>query len=268
MKRSKNQKNISRKNKKSKKYIKKGGSKCSVNIPQTKEAVVNTGNCNIGKTDCFNKPEPLPQLGILPTSPNLSEVAFDGRYCCGVNKAGSQWGGSNLKDGIINIKDIINYKSNVNFYVSNGRFSTEGLNKKDANNIKNKLKKKNINAKITQYALGGFKLYFDSNSLHSKITKNKNFNQIGGNGYYLSLDSCPPGGLSTVKGYDSCCPPVFSGELTGNTSNYIYNPFQNQYYVPSLQQNIQVKTSKGGKNKKRKRKTLKKRDQKNSKRQS
>jgi len=111
-------------------------------------------------------------------------------------------------------------------------------------------------------------LYFDSNSLHSKITKNKNFNQIGGNGYYLSLDSCPPGGLSTVKGYDSCCPPVFSGELTGNTSNYIYNPFQNQYYVPSLQQNIQVKTSKGGKNKKRKRKTLKKRDQKNSKRQS
>merc|ERR1711934_627193 len=162
MKRSKNRKNISRKNKKSKKYIKKGGSNCSVNIPQTKAAVVNTGNCNIGKTDCFNKPEPLPQLGILPTSPNLSEVAFDGRYCCGVSKAGSQTGGSNnLKDGIINIKDIIKYNSNINFYVSNGRFSTEGLSKKDAQNVKNKLNKKNINAKITDYALGGFKLYFD-----------------------------------------------------------------------------------------------------------
>ena len=261
MKRSKNQKNISRKNK-SKKYIKKGGSKCSVNIPQTKAAVINTGNCNIGKTDCFNKPEPLPQLGILPTSPNLSEVAFDGRYCCGVNKAGSQIGGKmNEDDGIINIKEIIKYNGNVNFYVSNGRFSTEGLSKKEANNIKNKLKKKKISAKITQYALGGVKLYFDSISLHSKIKKNKNFNhiggnQMGGNGYYLSLDSCPPGGLSTVKGYDSCCPPVFSGQLTGSTSNYVYNPFQNQYYVPSLQQNIQVKTSRGGKNKRRK--TLKK----------
>ena len=143
MKRSKNQKNISRKNNKSKKYIKKGGSGCSVNIPQTTKPVVNTGNCNIGKTDCFNKPEPLPQLGILPTSPNLSEVAFDGRYCCGVNKAGSQVGGSNnFEDGIINIKEIIKYNGNINFYVSNGRFSTEGLNKNDANNIKNKLKKK------------------------------------------------------------------------------------------------------------------------------
>ena len=83
-------------------------------------------------------------------------------------------------------------------------------------------------------------------------------NQNGGNGYYLSLDSCPPGGLSTVKGYDSCCPPVFSGKLTGNTNNYVYNPFQNQYYVPSLQQNIQVKSNiKGGK-KNNKKKSIKK----------
>merc|ERR1711871_335363 len=229
-------KKINRKNK-IKKSKKKGGGNCIAEKPIQVEKVVNTGNCNIGKPDCFN-PLPLPQLGILPTSPTLSEIAFDGRYCCGNNK-----------DGIIDAKSILGKNININFYVSNGRFSTEGLDKKEAIKIKNILKKKNINAIITNYALGGSKLYFDNHKLHSKISKNKNFNQIGGNGYYLSLDSCPPGGLSTVKGYDSCCPPVFSGQLTGNTNNYIYNPFKNQYYVPALQQNIQVK---GGGKKSRK----------------
>ena len=102
--------------------------------------------------------------------------------------------------------------------------------------------------------MGGFKLYFESIPLHLEAVKNNHFNQYGGSGYYLSLDSCPPGGLSTVKGYDSCCPPVFSGELTGNTNNYIYNPFQNQYYVPSLQPNIQIKNNTGGNKKTRRNK--------------
>merc|ERR1712196_80027 len=129
----KSKKNVQGKNKKSKKY-QKGGSKCTVNIPQTNKQVINTGNCNMGGIDCFNKPEPLPQLGILPTSPNLSEVVFDGRYCCGVDKAGSQNGGSNkkLKDGMINCKNILGINKNIHLYVSNGRFSTEGLTKKEA----------------------------------------------------------------------------------------------------------------------------------------
>lgn len=248
-------KKIVTKTKKSKKH-QKGGYKCTVDIQQTNKPVVNTGNCNIGGIDCFNKPHSLPQLGILPTSPNLSEVVFDDRYCCGVDKAGSQNGGNNtkLKDGMISIKNILGINKNINFYVSNGRFSTEGLTKKEAKYIQKILKTKNINAKMTNYALGGVKLYFESSKLHSEAMKNKKFNQYGGNGYYLSLDNCPPGGLSTVKGYDSCCPPVFSGKLTGNTNNYIYNPFQNQYYVPALQQNIQVKNTTGGNQKTKKNK--------------
>merc|ERR1711988_277246 len=164
----KSKKNILKNKQKSKKYKKKGGhfcnypgcqnklkksgfcfhhtggSRCTINIPQNTKTIVNTNNCNIGGTDCFNNPESLPQLGILPTTPNLSEVAFDGRYCCGVGNAGSQNGGGNqiLKDGMISSKNILGSNKNVNFYVSNGRFSTEGITKKEAQNIKNILKKK------------------------------------------------------------------------------------------------------------------------------
>ena len=241
-------------NKSKKNFLKKkiktkrgGSSRCSLNIPSNPIKIVNSGNCNVGKPDCFNNP-PLPQLGILPTTPNLSEIVYDGRYCCGNDNAGSQNGGGKmyLSDGIINLKDIINSKfKNTNLFVSNGRFSTEGIDKKDALQIQKKLTNKKIKSSITNYALGGYKLYFDDKKLHSQLINHQNFNkignnQLGGNGYYLSLDSCPPGGLSTVKGYDSCCPPVFSGSLTGNNQNSIYNPFENKYYVPALQQKMDI----------------------------
>jgi hypothetical protein len=35
----------------------------------------------------------------------------------------------------------------------------------------------------------------------------------------LALDKNAPGGLSTVKSYDSCCPPVFKSHLTSNKVN-------------------------------------------------
>lgn len=41
--------------------------------------------------------------------------------------------------------------------------------------------------------------------------KKKNTIKKGGNGYYLALDKCPPGGLSTIKGYDNY--PIFPGQL-------------------------------------------------------
>jgi hypothetical protein len=48
-------------------------------------------------------------------------------------------------DGIINSKNIFGINiPNIVFYVSNGRFSTEGLDKKDAIKIKNILKKKKL----------------------------------------------------------------------------------------------------------------------------
>ena len=124
MKRYNKSKKNSLKKKNTKKY-QKGGSNCAVNIPQTINSVVNTGNCNIGGNDCFNNPLPLPQLGILPTSPNLSEVAFNGRYCCGANNTYNQSGGDNyskLQDGIISSKIILGIDKNINFYVSDGRF--------------------------------------------------------------------------------------------------------------------------------------------------
>lgn len=87
----------------------------------------------------------------------------------------------NFIDGIVNSNNIfgVNIK-NINFYVSNGRFSTEGLDKKDAVEIQKFLKKKKITAFITDYATGGSKIYFDDHKLHSEIMKNKSFNKIGG----------------------------------------------------------------------------------------
>ena len=57
------------------------------------------------------------------------------------------------------------------------------------------------------------------------LTMKKRKNNIkSGSGYYLALDSCPPGGLSTVKGYDDCCPPMFSGSLSGISSSTNWDP--------------------------------------------
>lgn len=124
------------------------------NFANKNSHIVNYNNCNIGKPDCFNNPQ-LPQLGSLPVLPSLSEVIFDGRYCCGNNNAGSQ--------------------------------------------------------------------------------------QNGG-GYYLSLDSCSPGGLSTVKGYDDCCPPIFKGQLTGNNETINWNP--SQYNISQVQGGFKTKYKK------------------------
>jgi len=55
------------------------------------------------------------------------------------------------------------------------------------------------------------------------MVKHKNKKQRA-SGYYLALDNCPPGGLSTVKGYDDCCPPIFSGSLSGSSQSYNWNP--------------------------------------------
>ena len=56
------------------------------------------GNCIIPKPDCFN-PQGLSQLGVNPYNnlPTLSELAFDGRYCCGNNKASSNHIGGGKK---------------------------------------------------------------------------------------------------------------------------------------------------------------------------
>lgn len=87
----------------------------------------------------------------------------------------------NFIDGIINSQNIFGVNiQNINFYISNGRFSTEGLDKKDAVKIKHFLKKKKINVFITDYATGGSKIYFDDHKLHSEIMRNKSFNKIGG----------------------------------------------------------------------------------------
>lgn len=57
-------------------------------------------------------------------------------------------------------------------------------------------------------------------------TKKKSLKKKGA-GYYLALDSCPPGGLSTVKGYDDCCPPMFSGSLSGLSNSSNWDPLCN-----------------------------------------
>ena len=239
---------------KKKSYKLKGGEqKCSV-IPNKQDTiVVSHGNCNINKPDCFNNPQ-LPQLGRNPYTdlPTLSEIVFSGRYCCGNDKAGSghqnQIGGkSSLSDGIIKIGEVFknqknNKYKNITLFVMNGRFSTEGIEKQSADEIKTILKKNKIKSNIVPYATGGFKLYFDNQKLHQQIASDKKFMKVGGSlhkmsggGYYLALDHCPPGGLSNVKGYDNCCPPMFSGDLSGNTDSTIWNPLcQNPYAVPPI----------------------------------
>jgi len=239
---------------KKKKYNLIGGTKCSV-IPNVENRLIlSTGNCNINTPDCFNNPQ-LPQLGRNPYTdlPTLSEVIFNGRYCCGNDKAGSQSsqqiGGAspNLKDGIIKVGELFsdtkhkNYNQ-ISFFVMNGRFSTEGLDKEKANSLKKILQKKKIKSTVIPYVTGGYKLFFTNQKLHQNISNHKNFLKVGGSvikmkggGYYLALDNCPPGGLSNVKGYDDCCPPVFSGKLSGSTESTIWNPLcENAYAVPPI----------------------------------
>jgi len=151
-----NNNKYSKRNNNNKNNKKRGG-----NLANKNPQVVNYNNCNLGKPDCFNNPQ-LPQLGSLPILPSLSEVIFDGRYCCGNNNAGSP--------------------------------------------------------------------------------------QNGG-GYYLSLDSCAPGGLSTVKGYDDCCPPIFKGQLSGNNETINWNPFQNPYDISQIQGGSKKRTNKNNKKK-------------------
>lgn len=49
------------------------------------------GNCQLSKPDCFH-PNGLAQLGVNPYNnlPTISEMAFDGRYCCGQGGGGKK----------------------------------------------------------------------------------------------------------------------------------------------------------------------------------
>ena len=123
------------------------------------------GNCNIPKPDCFNK-NGLPQLGVNPYNqpPTLSELAFDGRYCCG-----------------------------------NGSASQSGGKYKKTKNLKKNRKKKTKKRKAKK----------------------------GGGGYYLKLNECPIKGMPIIGSYNTCCPPIYDGELLKGGSFIKKKKFKN-----------------------------------------
>jgi hypothetical protein len=146
------------------------------------------GNCGKSAPDCFNNPQ-LSQMGTnkYNKGPSDSEIAFNNRYYYG-----KQAGGSSLSDGIVNISKIIkNVPSNLkntSVVISNGRFSTLGLQEVEANKLHRILKKKFSNAKKEVYSTGGFKVYFDDNKLHNKL--NKELELLGGGfGFTRTSDS-------------------------------------------------------------------------------
>lgn len=152
------------------------------------------GNCIIPKPDCFN-PQGLNQLGVNPYNnlPTLSELAFDGRYCCGNNKASSNQVGGKTKNKI-------SKKKNKGPIVKSKKL-------KKNTKLKTKLNKKKYN----------------KNKTNKKKHKTQKYKFNGGQGYYLDLSSCPPGGLPGVKDYQSCCPPLFKRgiiNVPGNTIQY------------------------------------------------
>jgi hypothetical protein len=136
------------------------------------------GNCGKSTPDCFNNPQ-LPQMGVnkYDNCPSGSEIAFNVRHYYG-----KQTGGNTLSDGIVNISKIIKHVpsslKNTSVIISNGRFSTLGLQEQEANKLHKVLKKKFSNAKKEIYSTGGYKIYFDDNKLHNKL--NKELELLGG----------------------------------------------------------------------------------------
>ncbi len=92
-------------------------------------------------------------------------------------------------------------------------------------------------------------MYSRTRRNNKKQYKRNKSRKIGGSGYYLALDKNPPGGLSTVKSYDSCCPPVFKSHLTSNKVNTTWKPCMNNYNVSGGRRKLK-KNRKSRKNRK------------------
>lgn len=113
-------------------------------------------------------------------------------------------GGSGLSDGIIKISEIIENVSsklkNTPVVISNGRFSTLGLQEEEANSLHKILKKTFPNAKKEIYSTGGFKIYFDDKKLHNKM--NKKIELLGGGfGFRRTSDSKSDNIFSIINSY-------------------------------------------------------------------